>query len=115
MGKLKEIQLNDVFNKLAEGKRCFLIQEIDESTPIGQLLKAGGFVYMHTGPEEAPETKEVAEREEAPKDKSCKYTTNVDHGKIVSLRTAGWSVRKISEEMDISEQTVRNHLKKEDL
>lgn len=37
----------------------------------------------------------------------------VDHGKIVALARAGWSVAKIADEMRCSDQTVRNHLAKE--
>ena len=37
----------------------------------------------------------------------------VDHGKILALHDAGWPVKKIAGEIGVSEQTVKNHLKKE--
>lgn len=37
----------------------------------------------------------------------------VDHGKLVALRKAGWSVKEICAEMHISPATVSNHLKME--
>lgn len=37
----------------------------------------------------------------------------VDHGKIISLDNAGWSVTQIAREVGCSEQTVRNHIAKE--
>ena len=36
-----------------------------------------------------------------------------DKGKLLALRRAGWTVKAIAEEMKCSEQTVRNHMKKE--
>ena len=36
-----------------------------------------------------------------------------DKGKLQALRRAGWSVKAIADEMKCSEQTVRNHMKKE--
>jgi len=36
----------------------------------------------------------------------------LDHGKILALSEAGWSVAKIADEMGCSEQSVRNHLEK---
>ena len=36
-----------------------------------------------------------------------------DTGKLGALRKAGWSVIKIADEMQVSEQTVRNYMKKE--
>ena len=37
----------------------------------------------------------------------------VDTGKIRALREGGWSVAKIADEMGLSDQTVRNYMKKE--
>ena len=36
-----------------------------------------------------------------------------DKGKLLALRRARWTVKAIAEEMKCSEQTVRNHMKKE--
>ncbi len=47
------------------------------------------------------------------KPKAKKSTSTVDHGKIMALHKAGWSVAKIADEMRCSEQTVRNHIEKE--
>lgn len=37
---------------------------------------------------------------------------SVDHGKILALHEAGWSVAKIADEMGTTTVTVRNHIKK---
>ena len=36
-----------------------------------------------------------------------------DKGKLRALREGSWSVIKIADEMGVSEQTIRNHMKKE--
>lgn len=73
----------------------------------------------------APETGEKCEK---PAEKATKPTeneqkpqendpikrtraSNIDDGKISALYKGKWSVKDIAEEMHISEQTVRNHLK----
>ena len=38
---------------------------------------------------------------------------HVDHGKIIALRNAGWPVKEICAEMNLSSATVFNHLKME--
>lgn len=38
--------------------------------------------------------------------------TGVDHGKIMALHEAGWSVAKIADEIGTTTVTVRNHIKK---
>lgn len=41
-----------------------------------------------------------------------KKRITVDTGKLVALRNAGWSMKKIAEELGISEGSVFNYLKK---
>ena len=41
-----------------------------------------------------------------------KRTLKVDTGKMLALRKAGWSMKKIAEELKISEGSVYNYLKK---
>lgn len=125
MGKLREIVIDQVFGKLAEGKRVYMITEITKDTPLGHLQRAGGFVYMEPTGEKSPEEiREMMEEEsekireevtdaEAPESKSRKPKSIVDHDKIIALRKAGWSIKEIADEVDASEQTVRNHLKQE--
>ena len=42
-----------------------------------------------------------------------KKSKKIDTGKIRALREGGWSVAKIADEMGLSDQTVRNYMKKE--
>ena len=76
---------------------------------------------------EEPETREEPEKAEEPaadivpaeeqKKKKPggrkKRANNVDHGKIVALKKAGWPVKEICAEMHVSPATVFNHLKME--
>ena len=47
------------------------------------------------------------------KPKTKHYKTKFDVGKLGALRKAGWSVAKIAEEMGVTDQTVRNYMKRE--
>ena len=58
----------------------------------------------------------IPEKTKAParqKEGKRKRAVNVDHGKIVALKNAGWPVKEICAEMHISPATVFNHLKME--
>ena len=53
--------------------------------------------------------------EEQPKTKDQKNDTkrsNLDDGKILALRNAGWTYKKIADEMGVSDATIISHLKK---
>ena len=40
----------------------------------------------------------------------ARHKVKLDLGKVGALYAAGWAVKKIAEEMNCSEQTIRNHL-----
>lgn len=65
-------------------------------------------------PEKKPEETKPDKPAEEPKPKKKKKErkSSIDTGKIGALRKAGWSIAKIADEMQITDQTVRNHLKK---
>lgn len=60
-------------------------------------------------PEPEPEPKKKPEKKKA---KTGPKRKPIDVGKIGALWKAGWSVAKIADEMRVSEQTIRNYLKK---
>lgn len=62
-----------------------------------------------------PVKKMKSEPVKTPVKKPAKKTERnpFDTGKLKALRAAGWSVAKIADEMRVSEQTIRNHMKKE--
>ena len=116
---LKKIEITEALAKAAEGKEIYILHPISKDTTVSELF--GAIAFAEVIPDAAPEEKpvktkeEVTEQDNVQEPKSRHYAKNVDHGKIVSLRTAGWSVKKIAAQMEISEQTVRNHLAEEDL
>ncbi len=57
--------------------------------------------------------KETTVPEKVSKPSAGSKRSGIDHGKIVALHEAGWSVAKIADEMGTTSVTVRNHLKKE--
>jgi len=81
-------------------------------------LAQGIIVILDTFEDEKPKpaSKPTApmEREARPKQTKPKPGRKpFDTGKLGALRKAGWSVIKIADEMQVSEQTVRNYMKKE--
>ena len=56
-----------------------------------------------------------AKKPEPKKEKPAVKREPVDHGRIVALYNAGWSMDKIADDVGCSAQTVANHLKKEGL
>ena len=62
---------------------------------------------------EKEKPKEVGKAVEAkPASTKGRPKTSVDVGKLFACRKAGWSIRKIADELKCSEQTVRNYLNK---
>ena len=68
-------------------------------------------LFFRTEPAmEKSEFEELGESQ-SPEPKN-KRTLKVDTGKMLALRKAGWSMKKIAEELQISEGSVYNYLKK---
>ena len=64
--------------------------------------------FLPDDPEEAaPE-----EKESTPPSKPAAKRRQVDGGKIKALHEAGWPVAKIADEMRVSQNTVRNYIRK---
>lgn len=52
----------------------------------------------------------VSDPEPQPKPRRAANRIDLDLGKMVALRNAGWSIAKIADEFRVSEQTVRNRM-----
>lgn len=101
-----------------------LLGEIGADANMDRILAQSALIVLTRiqvtppAPEPEPEPEPVEEApapdsvEETPK-KTKKTRKPFDTGKLGALRRAGWSVAKIADEMGVSEQTVRNHMKKE--
>ena len=62
---------------------------------------------------EKPKPKPEPKQEEAKPAPKQKKNKPFDTGKLRALRSAGWSVAKIADEMSVSEPTIYKHMKKE--
>ena len=87
----------------------------------GDLERAIGFLRLAQEASE-PEQPEEAEPEEKPRRKGRRKKEKaeeapkrerIDHDKIIALYKAQWPIAEIAAEMNISDQTVRNHIKQE--
>lgn len=99
-------------------------EETNELDLCEDCAKALNDLVYPSEPEETEETEETEEEEEPfiPKELTDRLKKklvnarpgkkNLDIGKIKALRDAGWSLKKIAEEMGVaSPQTIANHLK----
>lgn len=70
-----------------------------------------------TGPDSSKKSEavnaEAEPSEEKPAKKSAGRKSDFDTGKMNALLRAGWSVPKIADEMGVTSQTIKNHMKKE--
>lgn len=63
--------------------------------------------------EVAPVQQEEPQKEKAPEEPKQPKRKMIDRGKVIALHLAGWSGRKIAEEMKCSEQSISNIISQE--
>ena len=115
---LKQIALVDAVKRVINGHRVFMMMEIDPHTTIEDLSFSDGFIVIEEEdpqPERDPKpelkTKSTAKPKAEPKKSG---TSGIDHGKLIALHKAGWSIEKIADEMGCTTTTVRNHIRQEE-
>ena len=116
---LKQIALVDAVKRVINGHRVFMMMEIDPHTTIEDLSFSDGFIVIEEDPQpEAkpePEPKPKAQPKTKPKAEPKKSgPSGIDHGKLIALHKAGWSIEKIADEMGCTTTTVRNHIRQEE-
>lgn len=116
---LKQIALVDAVKRVINGHRVFMMMEIDPQTTIEDLGFADGFLIEEEDPQPdpkpEPEPKTKPEPKAKPKAEPKKSgPTGIDHGKLIALHKAGWSIEKIADEMGCTTTTVRNHIRQEE-
>ena len=62
--------------------------------------------------QEPPMALPLMEADQLPPPTKKNKKVQLDTGKLIALRNAGWSMKKIAEELKVSEGTVFNYLKK---
>ena len=103
--------------KLTEKAYIFNGEERNELELCEDCAKAlNDFIYPpEKEAEEAPEQDPEEEKDLVKEKKPHPTKKKLDIGKIQALKNAGWSLKKIAEEMGVaSPQTIANHLKEAD-
>ena len=86
-----------------------LIRAMGRAPDLDEALRAGALAILD---DMVPGETEAVQEEPAPKPKPKKQTKPFDVGKAKALREGGWTLAGIAKEMNCSQQTVANHLKK---
>ena len=93
-----------------------LLNEIGADANMDRILAQSALIVLtriQVTPPPEPEPEQAPEPSPKPKPEKTRGRKPFDIGKLRALRNAGWSVAKIADEMGVSEQTIRNHMKKE--
>lgn len=121
MTKMKIVEYDEAVDLVMHGGRediCLMIPQPMDKLPMREVRKLaeGGAVFAmmpeepQSQPDEGTNTgPDPADQEDKP-DK--RRRVKLDTGKVMSLHNAGWSNRKIADEMGCSEGTIWNFLKK---
>ena len=124
---LREIEFNEAMSLMADGVAVYTDQKTHQT--IERLRKAKFIVEAGEAEKNPPEenkagnatersaeeaSEEVPEAKmpeaETPEKKKTRKKPEFDYGKLRSLRAAGWSVKKIADDMGVSDQTIYNHM-----
>lgn len=87
------------------GTNNVFLQIGDEQIPAETAVKVWEALEVNV-PSDQPSEIPVEKKQEKKQPKR----RPLDDGKILALRTAGWSLQKIADEMNVSQQTIANHL-----
>ena len=94
-----------------------MLQEVGADPVSDRVLAQAAIVILGRlippQPESQPEPVPDPEPTPKPKPEKKRKRKSFDTGKLKALRNAAWSIAKIADEMGVSEQTIRNHMKKE--
>ena len=118
---LKQIALVDAVKRVINGHRVYIMFEIDPQTTIEDLGFADGFLIEEEDPQPEPKPEPEPKPKTEPKVKTKPKAepkksgpAGIDHGKLIALHKAGWSIEKIADEMGCTTTTVRNHIRQEE-
>ena len=117
--KLKQITLIDACRRASEGNVYIMIHLTEETSD--ELIKLGD-AYFTEEKEAEPQAQPFREDPE-PEEPKAQLVKEVDtpkketerDGKICALYNAGWTIANIAKEVQCSDQTVRNVLKRKGL
>ena len=110
---LREVSEKEALKAYQEGEVVFLIKDASNPYPMvynmAQLFEGKRFVVdeKEDVPNSEPKPETVPEDKEDSKSSKKK---DIDTGKIIALHNAGWSYRKIAEEMGLTLTTVSKYV-----
>ena len=91
----------------AGDREIYILTELSDQTTLADFKKAAAYVVRIEDDEQIPEM--VPEPVEEP----ARRKSSVDHDRIMELAAAGYPPKEIAEQIGCSEQTVRNHIARE--
>lgn len=95
---IKETDLAGALQRIADGSgQVCMLMPIGMKTTVEELIKAKSYAVI---------TQQSAENKENPKPEKKK----VDHGRIMALYKAGWTIKNIADDVGCSVQTVYTHI-----
>lgn len=94
-----------------------LLRHYGEHPKQNDVLIAGALVLLEGAPnnETEHEQKKTKPKAGAQKKTAPKKRDNFDTGKMIACLRAGWSIAKVADELGVTDQTIRNRMKKEGL
>ena len=127
---IKTIKAQDALQMVREGKEVYYFDlESKEIAPLSKVFESvpGAFLvedgtpiketeaHTHIGagaeaPHKVSECTPASNAAKKPKGRPVKK--NIDTGKVMALRRAGWPITKIADEMGVSVATICYHVKK---
>lgn len=111
---VKQIDLKTAFELAARGNEVLVLVPggdgdwVDMQASTLQKELDGVLFFRREPAMELP----LMEADQLPPPTKKNKKVQLDTGKLIALRNAGWSMKKIAEELKISEGTVFNYLKK---
>lgn len=118
---MKIVKYDEAVDLVMHGGRediCLMIPQPMDKLPMREVRKLaeGGAVFAVMPDESKSQTDDVVNTGPGPEDQEDKpdkrRRVKLDTGKVMSLHNAGWSNRKIADEMGCSEGTIWYFLKK---
>lgn len=94
--------------EMAGNREIYILTKLSDQTTLADFKKAAAYVAQAEEDEQIPEPEPVDTPEEPARRKS-----SVDHDRIMELAAAGYPPKEIAEQIGCSEQTVRNHIARE--
>lgn len=101
----------EILDEMEKAPDTFVMTQ--DSIKIGKTMPPDAETKEETKPPEDEPQKLLRSKEITGKTHRGGAKSTFDIGKLMALRSAGWSIKAIADEMKCTEQTIRNHMKKE--